>query len=36
MSDKLSYFVSDVHLGLLVDDPADREARFVSFLNSLP
>ena len=36
MIDKLSYFVSDVHLGLQVDDPADREARFVSFLNSLP
>lgn len=36
MSEKLSYFVSDVHLGLQVDDPAGREARFVSFLNSLP
>ena len=33
---KLTYFVSDVHLGLQVADPAGREARFVSFLNSLP
>ena len=32
----LTYFVSDVHLGLDVNDPADREARFVSFLNSIP
>ncbi len=31
-----SYFVSDVHLGLKVGDPADRELRFVSFLQSLP
>lgn len=30
------YFVSDVHLGLDVSDPADREARFVSFLRSIP
>ena len=30
------YFVSDVHLGLEVKDPADREARFVSFLQSIP
>ena len=30
------YFVSDVHLGLEVKDPADREARFVSFLRSIP
>lgn len=32
----LSYFVSDVHLGLDVNDPADREARFVRFLKSIP
>ena len=32
----LSYFVSDVHLGLDVNDPVDREARFVSFLKSIP
>ena len=31
-----SYFVSDVHLGLQVADPADREARFVDFLRGLP
>ena len=31
-----AYFVSDVHLGLQVDDPAARESRFVSFLRSLP
>lgn len=30
------YFVSDVHLGLDVKDPAAREARFVSFLRSIP
>ncbi len=30
------YFVSDVHLGLEVKDPADREARFVSFLSDIP
>ena len=36
MSKKQTYFVSDVHLGLQVDDPADREARFVGFLRSLP
>ncbi len=30
-----TYFVSDVHLGLNVMDPADREARFVSFLRSI-
>lgn len=30
------YFVSDVHLGLDVKDPADREARFVAFLRSIP
>ena len=33
---KLTYFVADVHLGLDVSDPAGREARFVSFLKSLP
>ena len=33
---KTSYFVSDVHLGLQVADPAAREARFVKFLRSLP
>ena len=32
----LVYFVSDVHLGLDVIDPADREARFVRFLKSIP
>lgn len=30
------YFVSDVHLGLDVNDPAGREARFVAFLRSIP
>ena len=30
------YFVSDVHLGLDVKDPAAREARFVSFLQGIP
>ena len=30
------YFVADVHLGLKVGDPADREARFVAFLKSIP
>ena len=33
---KKTYFVSDVHLGLDVNDPADRERRFAGFLNSLP
>lgn len=32
----LVYFVSDVHLGLDVNNPADRESRFVKFLNSIP
>ena len=32
----LTYFVSDVHLGLQVSDPAGREARFVSFLKGIP
>lgn len=31
-----TYFVSDVHLGLQVADPTDRERRFVDFLNGLP
>lgn len=30
------YFVSDVHLGLRTQDPAEREARFVSFLKGIP
>ncbi len=30
------YFVSDVHLGLGLNDPADREARFVAFLKGIP
>lgn len=33
---RLVYFVSDVHLGLQIKDPADRERRFVSFLRGLP
>ena len=36
MSRTRTYFVSDVHLGLQVADPAGREARFVHFLRSLP
>ena len=36
MPRNLTYFASDVHLGLQVADPADREARFVSFLRSIP
>ncbi len=32
----LSWFVSDVHLGLDVLDPAAREARFVAFLRAIP
>ncbi len=36
MNRNLTYFVSDVHLGLQVNDPADRERRFVDFLSSLP
>jgi len=32
----LTYFVSDVHLGLEVNDPVNREARFVAFLDSIP
>ena len=30
------YFVSDVHLGLRLRDPEDREARFVHFLKGVP
>ena len=36
MPRSLTYFASDVHLGLQVSDPAGREARFVSFLRSIP
>lgn len=36
MSGALTYFVSDVHLGLDVKDPAARERRFVDFLKGLP
>jgi len=32
----LTYFVSDVHLGLDVADPSGREARFVAFLRRIP
>ncbi|MCF0174425.1 MAG: UDP-2,3-diacylglucosamine diphosphatase [Bacteroidales bacterium] len=32
---KNTYFVSDVHLGLKVNDPADREKRFVGFLKNI-
>lgn len=32
----LTYFVSDVHLGLDVKNPSEREKRFVDFLNSIP
>ena len=32
----LTYFVSDVHLGLQVQDPVRREARFVEFLKGIP
>ena len=32
----LTYFVSDVHLGLDVSLPAEREARFVEFLRGIP
>lgn len=30
------YFVSDVHLGLALYDPAEREARFVNFIRNIP
>lgn len=32
----LVYFASDVHLGLEIGDPAEREARFVRFLRGIP
>ena len=32
----LTYFVADVHLGLDFNNPQEREARFVSFLRSIP
>lgn len=35
MERTLSYFVSDVHLGLEVEDPAGREGRFVEFLRGI-
>lgn len=35
-SRQLTYFVSDVHLGLQVADPVARERRFADFLNNLP
>ena len=31
-----AYFVADVHLGLDVNSPQDRENRFVEFLRSIP
>ena len=36
MERTLTYFVSDVHLGLQVADAAGREARFVAFLKEIP
>ena len=36
ISRHLTYFVSDVHLGLQVAGPADREARFTAFLKGIP
>ncbi len=36
MPRKLTYFVSDVHLGLDVADPSGRETRFVAFLRGIP
>lgn len=36
MERNLTYFVSDVHLGLDVNDMKGREARFVRFLRSIP
>ena len=36
MARSLTYFVSDVHLGLDLCNPADRERRFVEFLKSVP
>ncbi len=34
-SRELIYFVSDVHLGLPIKDPVEREERFVSFLKAI-
>ncbi len=36
MERKFTYFVSDVHLGLQVGNPSERERRFAGFLRSLP
>ena len=36
MDRPLTYFASDVHLGLDVARPQDREARFVAFLRGIP
>ena len=36
MERTLTYFTSDVHLGLDVADPSAREARFVYFLKAIP
>lgn len=36
MERNLSYFVADVHLGLDVADPVEREERFTAFLRSIP
>ena len=36
MGRNLTYFVSDVHLGLEYKDPAGREKRFVKFLRDIP
>ena len=33
---KLIYFVADVHLGLKLKDPEEREKRFIAFLKGLP
>lgn len=35
MNKDITYFVADVHLGLEVNDPKDRERRFVDFLRSI-
>lgn len=36
MTRPFTYFAADVHLGLQVGDPAERERRFVAFLRSIP
>ena len=36
MERTLVYFVSDVHLGLQMKEPAEREKRFVKFLKDIP